>query len=157
LFALFFSAPVFAQDETPLPNPTAAFVAYQCNFQAATNSADIHAVLMGSDGRPIPPSDYTLMVTPSGTDAPVPPNQVTTAIVPQRPPLQMVIVLDITDTVPITQIVNAISGHLAPQLDPQDQAALITFSEEISPVTQFYTDKNRLINEHMTDLLTLEG
>jgi von Willebrand factor type A domain-containing protein/FHA domain-containing protein len=157
VFALsFLVSPAAAQDETPLPNP-AAFVAYQCNFQAATNSTDIHAVLMGSDGRPLAPSNYTLTVTPAGSDTPVPPNQVTTAIVPQRPPLQMVIVLDITDTVPITQIVNAISGHLAPQLDPQDQAALITFSEEISPVTQFYTDKNRLINEHMTDLLTLEG
>ncbi|MBZ0290048.1 MAG: VWA domain-containing protein [Anaerolineae bacterium] len=141
----------------PLPNPAAAFVAYQCNFQAATNSADIRAVLMGSDGRPLSPGSYTLMVTPSGTETTLPPEQVTTTMLPERPPLQMVIVLDITDTVPITQIVNAISGHLAPQLNPQDEAALITFSEEISPVTQFYTDKNRLINEHMTDLLTLEG
>jgi hypothetical protein len=158
VFALsFLISPAAAQDETPLPNPVAAFVAYQCNFQAATNSADIRAVLMGADGRPLSPGSYTLMVTPSGTDTPVPPNQVTTVTLPERPPLQMVIVLDITDTVPITQIVNAISGHLAPQLNPQDEAALITFSEEISPVTQFYSDKNRLINEHMTDLLTLEG
>ena len=52
LCVMFFASPVFAQDAPPLPNPTAAFVAYQCNFQAATNSADINAVLMGSDGRP---------------------------------------------------------------------------------------------------------
>src|SRR5689334_4156134 len=59
LCIMFFAFPVAAQDAPPLPNPAAAFVAYQCNFQAATNSADIHAVLMGSDSRPLPPSGYT--------------------------------------------------------------------------------------------------
>jgi hypothetical protein len=157
LFSFLLVSPAAAQDLPPLPNPTAAFVAYQCIFQAATNSAEIHAVLMGSDGRPLSPGAYTISATPSGTSEPVPANQVTVASLPERPPLQMMIVLDITDTVPITQIVNSISGHLAGQLNPQDEAALITFSEEISPPTQFYTDKNRLINEHMTDLLTLEG
>jgi hypothetical protein len=69
----------------------------------------------------------------------------------------MILVLDITDTVPVEQIVNAVSTHLAPQLDLQDQVALITFAEEIAPRTQFYIDKNRLINEHMIDLPRLEG
>jgi len=157
LCVMFFIFPVVAQDEPPLPNPAASFVAYQCSFQAATNSVEIRAVLVGADGRPLTPGSYAVTATTTGSAEPLPPVQV--SVVPQaaRPPLQMVIVLDITDTVPITNIVNAISGHLAPQLNPQDEAALITFSEEISPVTQFYTDKNRLINEHMTDLLTLEG
>ena len=154
---MFFASPVSAQEETPLPNPTPAFVAYQCVFQAASNSIQIQAVLTGSDGRPVPQGNYTVSVTPSGTTAPLAPEQVSYAPVSERPPLQMVIVLDITDTVPITNIVSSISGHLAGQLNPQDEAALITFSEEISPATQFYSDKNRLINEHMTDLLTLEG
>lgn len=158
VFALsLFAAPAAAQDAPPVPNPAAAFVAYQCNFQAASNSAEIRATLMGSDGRPIPPGNYSVTVTPTGSDQAVPAAQVSTAPVPERPPLQMVVVLDITDTVPIAQIVNAISGHLAPFLNPLDEVSLITFSEEISPATQFYTDKNRLINEHMTDLLTLEG
>jgi len=157
LFSVLFAFSVAAQDAPPIPNPTAAFVAYQCNFQATTNSAEIRAVLMGADGRPIAPGSYTINVTPTGSDQPLPVEQVSAAPVTERPPLQMVIVLDITDTVPITNIVNAISGHLAPFLNPLDEVALITFSEEISPATQFYTDKNRLINEHMTDLLTLEG
>lgn len=158
VFALsLFVSPASAQDEAPLPNPTPAFVAYTCGFQAASNSVEVHAVLTGSDGRPVPQGNYTVSVTPSGTSAPLAIDQISYAPVTERPPLQMVIVLDITDTVPITQIVSSISGHLAGQLNPQDEAALITFSEEISPATQFYTDKNRLINEHMTDLLTLEG
>jgi hypothetical protein len=157
LLSLFFTLPTAAQDEAPLPNPTPAFVAYTCVFQVASNSVEVHGVLTGSDGRPVSQGSYTVSVTPSGTTAPLAPDQVSYAPVTERPPLQMVIVLDITDTVPITNIVNAFSGHLASQLNPQDEAALITFSEEISPVTQFYTDKNRLINEHMTDLLTLEG
>jgi hypothetical protein len=158
VFALsLFASPAAAQDAPPIPNPAAAFVAYQCNFQAASNTAEIRAALMGSDGRPVSPGSYTITAAPAGSDQPLPAEQVSTAPPAERPPLQMVIVVDITDTVPITNIVNAISGHLAPFLNPLDEVALITFSEEISPVTQFYTDKNRLINEHMTDLLTLEG
>lgn len=147
---------VQAQD-VAIPAPKAAFVAYQCTFQTETNSVQVRAVLMGANGQPIPPENYSLSVTPVGAQAALPSEQVRTEIVPQRPPLQLILVLDITDTVPVEQVVNAISGHLAPQLNVEDQVALITFSREISPMTPFYTDKNRLINEHMIDLITLDG
>lgn len=147
---------VQAQDATPVP-PQAAFLPYQCTFQMETNSAEIHAVLMGSNGQPISPSSYIYRVTPAGSNQPLSAEKVQAAPVIDRPPLQMILVLDITETVPIEQIVNAISTHLAPQLNVQDQVALLAFSESISPITQFYTDKNRLINEHMIDLPTLGG
>ncbi len=147
---------VHAQDAIPA-SPQAAFLPYQCTFQTDTNSAEIHAVLMGSNGQPISPNSYIYRVTPAGSDQPLSAEKVEVAPVVDRPPLQMILVLDITETVPIEQIVNAISTHLAPQLNVQDQVALLAFSESISPITQFYTDKNRLINEHMIDLPTLGG
>lgn len=148
--------PVQAQDAVP-PSPQAAFLPYQCTFDTQTNSAQIRAVLMGSNGQPVPPNSYTIQVTVEGSNQPLSAEKVTTAPASHRPPLQMILVLDITETIPIEQIVDAISTHLAPQLDVQDQVALLAFSETISPLTQFYTDKNRLINEHMIDLPTLGG
>lgn len=152
-----FSLTALAQAQDTPVSVQAAFLPYQCTFETQTNSAQISAVLMGSNGQPIPPTNYTLQVTPEGSDQPLTADKVTSALVDNRPPLQMILVLDITETVPIDQIVDAISTHLAPQLDVQDQVALLAFSETISPLTQFYTDKNRLINEHMIDLPTLGG
>jgi hypothetical protein len=88
----------------------------------------------------------------SGLDQPLPADRITAAL-PARPPLQMIVVLTLPTPCPL-MIVNAFSTACS-QLDPQDQVALLTFSGEVSPLTQFYTDKNRLINEHMLDLLTL--
>ncbi len=173
LLILSLTVVVRAQDSTSTPEPPtstpalstavpasgaqAAFLPYQCTFDTQTNSAQIHAVLMGSDGQPIPSDQYTVQVTPEGSQQALTGDKVTTIALDKRPPLQMILVLDITDTVPIDQIVEAISTHLAPQLDVQDQVALLAFSETISPLTQFYTDKNRLINEHMIGLPTLGG
>ncbi len=134
-----------------------AFVAYQCTFQSATNTAQINAVLMGGDGQPIPTGTYQVAVAAGDNPQPLDSTRFKIERLDNRPPLQMILVLDITDTVPIEQIVSAISGHLFPGLNPQDRVALMTFSEEISPLTQFYTDKNRLVSEHMTNLIVLGG
>ena len=141
----------------PATSPQAAFVAYRCEFQPETNSARIRAVLMGSDGLPIPRDQYTVALSAANSDHAVAPEKVVAAIVSTRPPLQMIIVLDITDTVPIAEIINAIGSQLMPQLEVLDEVALITFSADISSRTQFYTDKNRLISDHMTNLQTVAG
>lgn len=155
-FVAYLSGSVTAQDKIP-DAPAAAFIAYHCNFIKDTNSAQIQAVLMGSDGMPIPREAYTIQAAVVETGAALPASSVEINVLPTRPPLQMILVLDITDTVPIEQIVSAVTGELAPQLLVEDQVALITFSAEIAPRTQFYTDKIRLANEHMIDLLTLDG
>ncbi|MEP6984613.1 MAG: VWA domain-containing protein, partial [Chloroflexota bacterium] len=134
-----------------------AFVSYQCTFQASTNTAQINAVLMGGDGQPIPTGTYQVAVAAGDNPQALDSTRVKIERLDNRPPLQMILVLDITDTVPIDQIVNAISGHLFSGLNPQDRVALITFSEEIAPITQFYTDKSRLVAEHMTNLIVLGG
>ncbi len=134
-----------------------AFVAYQCTFQPETNTAQVNAVLMGGDGQPIPTGTYQVAIAAGDNAQPLDNTRFKVERLDNRPPLQMIMVLDITDTVPIEQIVNAVSGHLFPGLNAQDRVALITFSEGISPITQFYTDKTRLVSEHMTDLPTLGG
>ena len=146
-------ATLMAQD-TPRKG---AFVAYQCTFQSDSNTAQINAVLMGGDGQPIPTGTYQVAVSAGDNPQPLDSTRYKIERLDNRPPLQMIIVLDITDTVPIDQIVNAISQHLFPGLNPQDRVALITFSEEIAPITQFYTDKARLVSEHMTNLIVLGG
>src|SRR6185369_9165703 len=134
-----------------------AFVAYQCTFQTESNSAQVNAVLMGGDGQPIPTGTYQVAVSAGDNSQPLDSTRYKIERLDNRPPLQMILVLDITDTVPIDQIVTAISGHLFPGLNPQDRVALITFSEEIAPITQFYTDKSRLVADHMTNLIVLGG
>lgn len=154
LFAFIFG--VSAQDTTG-QRLTASFLSYQCTFDKASNQARIQAVLQGQDGLALAREAYTLTVTDAATQLVLPSNQVTVSLVPQRPPLQMILLLDVTDTVPIEQIVTAISSNLMPRLDVADEVALITFSEDSTPRTQFYTDKGRLVNEHMIDLLAIEG
>lgn len=134
-----------------------AFVAYQCTFQPENNTASINAVLMGGDGQPIPTGTYQVAVAAGDNAQPLDSTRFKVERLDNRPPLQMILVLDITDTVPIEEIVNSISGHLFPGLNAQDRVALITFSETITPITQFYTDKARLVSEHMTNLVVLGG
>lgn len=146
---------VASAQENPLP--AAALVAYQCTFDLGTNSSIIRAALMGSDSLPLPRAAFTANVTPTGSTEALPATQVTADIAPSRQPLQMILVMDVTDTVPVQQIVSTLSSTLIPQLQAEDRIALITFGDSASPPTQFYTDKNRLINEHMLELIPAGG
>lgn len=145
-----------AQDEISI-DLNGGFLAYECTFVKETNEARIQAVLHGPAGLPIARESYTLTVTNSTTLEAIDPLQVDIAQVPQREPLQMILLLDVTDTVPVENIVSAISSDLMPRLDVGDEVALVTFSQEITPRTQFYVDKGRLVNEHLIDLLPLDG
>lgn len=138
-------------------DPRATLTAYQCVFERESNQSVIRAALVGRDGLPLPPDAYTLSASVSGTDAPLPFSQLVLQTNVQRPPLQMILVLDTTNTVPIASLVNAVQSTLFPQLQVEDRVSLITFAETIAPRTQFYVDKNRLLNEHMIDLLPGEG
>lgn len=145
------SEPINAQVIQP------AFEAYQCDFIAETNQVRISATLVGANGLPIPTSDVTLSVRVTDEALALLPDDTTIAPITQREPLQMIIVLDTTETVPVEEIVDELISELFPRLLIEDEVALITFSQEIQPRTAFYTDKNRLVNEHVLDLLTLEG
>ncbi len=128
------------------------FLAYRCDYQTGTNTALIYATLHDANGLPMPPERYTLVVASAATAQTIPPQRVNVTQATRREPLRMIIVLDITDTMPLQNVVRAISTQLAPQLEVSDAVALITFGGTIAPITPFYTDKNRLINENMLDL-----
>lgn len=143
--------------QSSIAQPEAGFSAFRCNFDPTTNSGQIRAMLIGADGRPMPTENYVVNVSVAGNDEILNRELVKTTSLVEREPLQMIVVLDITNTVPITEIVNAFSTQLVPELDVNDEVALITFGADISPVTQFYIDKNRLINENMIDLRVQDG
>ena len=147
---------VSAQDEINV-SLAGGFLAYECTFVKDNNESRIEAVLHGADGLPISRESYTLTVTNATTLEDIDPLKVNITQVPQRSPLQMILLLDVTDTVPVENIVSAISSDLMPRLDIGDEVSVITFSQEITPRTQFYTDKGRLVNEHLIDLLPLDG
>lgn len=157
LFVLCWSiSGVMAQDTIDV-SQTPSFHTYNCTFNRETNSVVIQAVLHGRDGDPVSRERYDLTVTEASSLTEVDSTQISIAQVPERPPLQMILLLDITDTVPVENVVSAVISDLMPRLQPADEVALVTFSQEISPRTQFYTDKGRLVNEHMIDLLPLDG
>jgi len=147
---------VMAQETIDLTQ-TPSFHPYNCTFDKETNSVAINAVLHGRDGFPVARERYNLTVTEASTLTEVNTTQVTITQVPERQPMQIILLLDVTDTVPVENVVSAVISDLMPRLLPADEVALVTFSQEISPRTQFYTDKGRLVNEHMIDLLPLDG
>lgn len=152
-----FGLPTYTQEFLLEVDPVATFFAYQCQFDRATNTAQVRASLIGADGLPIPREAYNVGVNVANTGVNISPALLRTTTVPERPPIYMILTLDITDTVPIESFVEAVRIGLVPQLQVDDRVALITFAEDVSPRTQFYTDKNRLLNEHMIDLRPGEG
>lgn len=146
-----------ATAQSSIAQPEAGFVAFRCEFDATTNSGQIRALLAGADGRPLASENYVVNVSVAGSDEILNRELVQTTMLLEREPIQMIMVLDITNTVPIIEIVNAFSTQLVPELDVNDEVALITFGANISPVTQFYIDKNRLVNENMIDLRVQDG
>jgi hypothetical protein len=146
--------PVFDPNQT---SGQAGFLVYECQFHPQTNTVTLNAALAGADARSMPPGTYTMAISEVGTGLTIPPDHVQIAPITTRPPLQMILVVDRTDTMPISEVVGAFSSSMASQLDPQDQVALLTFGSDISPLTQFYTDKNRLITDNLVGVKLQSG
>src|SRR5690349_3892300 len=72
-----------------------AFVAYQCTFQASSNTAQVNAVLMGDDGQPIPTGTYQVAVSAGDNPQALDSTHFKVERLDNRPPLQMILVLDI--------------------------------------------------------------
>lgn len=144
-----------AQEDAAAPQPTLNL--YSCEFIPADNAARLHVALFDPDGRAVQPGDFVAAVTNADSGEAIASDRLAVRAVAPRPPLELILVLDITDTVPVTEVVNAISAELMPELIVEDQVALITFADSVSPRTRFYTDKNQLVNEHLLDLLTVSG
>lgn len=138
-----------------IPQPP-ALLAYSCTFDRGANRLHIQAVMQSEVPGPVL-GDYIIRVTPAGSDSPIDDRAVTTVRVNPRPPLQMIILFDITDTVPVTESAQAVIDGLLPGLQPSDQVALITFDENVSLPTPFFTDKAALADQFIRGLTIGRG
>ncbi|MDX2161451.1 MAG: FHA domain-containing protein [bacterium] len=149
-----FSSQVTAQIEPPLADLSqrlgqATLITYACNFDAQTNALRIIAGLAGADARPIPADGFTISAQVGGGIGVLGQERIRITPITRRAPMRIVVVFDVTDTMPLAEMVRAFSLSFADELDPNDEVALITFSADIAPTTQFYIDKNRLVTEHL--------
>lgn len=135
---------------------TGEFLAYTCTYNGGTNLAEVHASVAGPDGVPLNPQTYTINVTNAAGEA-LPPDAAAVTPAAARAPVRVIMVLDTTSTMPINEVRNAIRDHLLPRLLIEDEMALLQFDTTIAPLTQFYTDKNALYNEHIADIELREG
>lgn len=138
-----------------IPQPP-ALLAYSCTFDRGANRLHVQAVMQSEVPGPVF-GQYTIRVTPAGTDTPLTDRAVTTVRVNPRPPLQMVVLFDITDTVPVTETAQAVIDGLLPNLQPSDQVAFITFDENVSLPTPFFTDKAALADQFIRGLTIGRG
>lgn len=134
------------------PTLSPVLLPYVCTFERAQNDLKIGAVLQGADGRPLSNAAFTLTAAQRGQPAAVTPEQVDVTTLPQRPPLRLVVVLDRTDTVPLDGLTAVLEENLLGDLLPDDEIALITFSEDIAPVTPFVQDKVAFARDYLTGL-----
>ncbi|MBK9745604.1 MAG: protein phosphatase 2C domain-containing protein [Chloroflexi bacterium] len=139
------------------PTDQAVLFAYQCAFDAEQQTLNLNVAFHDATGLPFPANAYQLAASVNGATEPFSAEAVSVAANAVRPPLRMVLVLDLTDTVPIDNVLNAINRDLLPELQPQDEVALITFGDEVSPPTRFYTDKAQLFADYLVGLTTVEG
>jgi hypothetical protein len=130
------------------PEQPPALLAYACTFDRGANRLNVQAVLQ-SDVPGAVLGDYALSVTPAGSATPLAERAMSWARTTPRPPLQMIVLFDITDTVPVTESAQAVIDGLLPNLQPEDQVALITFDENVSLPTPFFTDKAALADQFL--------
>ncbi|HYO88023.1 MAG TPA: FHA domain-containing protein [Candidatus Limnocylindrales bacterium] len=135
------------------------FLAYTCRYNEDTARTEILAALTAPSGGPVAEGDIsTVTVARTGGD-PLPAESVSIAPSDGRPPLRMVLVLDTTDTMPLSQIQGVLLGPTGflPGLQVEDEVALVAVDATVTNPTPFYTDKNALYNDHVADLTVREG
>lgn len=128
------------------------FSAYTCVFNPATGRAEIHATLIDGTGNAMPPENATFAVSRVGASSPLPPDAAVVSVADTRPPLQMIIVLDVTSTMPLEQVRDSLLAGLLSPMPFEDSVALITFAQVASDISQFYNDKNALYNDLLFSL-----
>jgi hypothetical protein len=130
-----------------------AFTAYSCSFDRNSNRAQIQVIYMNANGQRVPRGDFrAISVTQIDTDETLPSRDIEITPLATRSPMRLMIVLDVTETVPLLEIKQALVENLIPGLLPEDQVALVTFGAAVGEPSPFFTDKNRLVNEFLLDL-----
>lgn len=146
-------APAAAQQAE---QPAVVF-AYACSFERSENQVVARAALQSETGRPMVQDVTLFQVQQRGQTAPLSSDDVIVEPQAERPPLRLVIVLDITDTVPLVELTAVLSESLLAELLPEDEVALITFGDTVAPVTPFTADKERFVEDYLTGLRVTPG
>ncbi|NOG48547.1 MAG: VWA domain-containing protein [Chloroflexi bacterium] len=113
--------------------------------------------LQSETGRPMAQDVTLLQVQQRGQTAPLSRDDVIVEPQAERPPLRLVIVLDITDTVPLVELTAVLSESLLAELLPEDEVALITFGDTVAPVTPFTANKQQFADDYLTGLRVTPG
>lgn len=135
------------------------FVAFTCSYNEDSGRTEVFAALTAPGGGPVAEADISsVTVTRTGGD-PLPAESVSIAPASERAPLRMVLVIDATDTMPLSQIQGDLLGATGflPGLQVEDEVALVVFDATVTNPTQFYSDKNALYNDHVADLTVRSG
>jgi hypothetical protein len=134
-------------------------LAYTCSFNEEAGRTEIRAALTAAGGGPVAESDLGNVSVARVGGEPLPAESVSIAPADGRPPLRMVLVIDATDTMPLSQIQGDLLGATGflPGLQVEDEVALVVFDATVTNPTPFYADKNALYNDHVADLTTRAG
>lgn len=135
----------------------AVVFAYACSFERSENQAVARVALQSETGRPMAQDVTLLQVQQRGQTAPLSRDDVIVEPQAERPPLRLVIVLDITDTVPLVELTAVLSESLLAELLPEDEVALITFGDTVAPVTPFTANKQQFADDYLTGLRVTPG
>ncbi len=136
-----------------IPQP-AALLAYACTFDRGANRLHVQAVLQ-SDAPSAVIGTYDVRVSADGQA--LSERAVSVVRASPRPPLQLLILFDITDTVPVPQVAQALIDGLLAGLQPGDQVAVMSFDENISLPSPFLTDKAALADQFLRPLSAGRG
>ncbi|MFQ3659559.1 MAG: VWA domain-containing protein [Anaerolineae bacterium] len=142
-----------AQPSSVTTSRREGFVLYRCDTTPQPSILRLAAYLANASGGALLPAiDSVLLEAVELGEA-----QLESSARASRRPVRIVLVLDATSTMPLLPVINVVSTQMFPQLEFNDEVALISFSQNVSPITAFFTDKNRLVNEHMLGLRVSGG
>jgi hypothetical protein len=131
--------------------------AYTCAFNAELGVAQIRASLFDETGGSVPLDGANVSVSRVGASAPLTPENAVSSPSETRPPLRVIIVLDVTDTMPLDGVIDTLINTFLLTLAVEDEVALVTAGSSVTDPTQFYVDKGTLANDHLFDLTVQQG
>ena len=138
----------------------AAFLALTCAYNDATSRNEITAALAGPGGAALAEGELSAVTVARAGGEPLPAEAVSAAPLDPRAPVNLVLVLDTTDTMPLDEIKGLLldpNRGFLPDLLPEDQVSLVPVDSSVAGPTPFTTDKNSIYNDQVADLGVREG
>jgi hypothetical protein len=136
------------------------FTAFTCRYNEEAGRSEIIASLAGPGGAVVAAADITAVSVARTGGEPLSAESVSVAPAETRQPARVVLVLDTTDTMPLDQIKGLLldpSRGFMPDLQGEDEIALVAVDESVTGPTPFSNDKNALYNDRVADLATRAG